>query len=682
MEKKFNKKYILIPIFLVVLIATVFVLGKSLAFFNYEKHGETVNVVTFKGLDIDILNSSNNSLSLVNAYPMYDSDGLAQTPLEFNITNLSSNVIDYTLKIETDTEKLSECVIQGTNTPCTGLSTNYIKYAYKFGNGEYSEPANLGSNSNIVLDNTILGGNTTKVSLVIWIDSTATNEIEGQVFYGKLVLEATKSKTLAGSVISYQPVIKENPTLTSSTDENNESGLYKMSVTNGFGGANGYTYYFRGDVSNNYVEFAGILWRIVRINEDGTIRLIVDDAVNNDTRYQFSSDYSDYNNVYYTNSDIKSAIDTWYQQTIVNGGYDSYVASGNYFCEQARVKWDDTYTFTNVLMANRDDYTPTLQCSTDANNKGLYNSKVALLTYDEVVLAGGYPGEYNTSYYLYKGAVADNSYYWWLMSPMGMAGSIYGSEWRIDANGVLEDNDVEKDYYLRPVINLKSDLEISGTGTKTDPYVVGYKKLSVNSYDTLNALGKVHGATKQNGYVSFDGVDDYIDLGLANYDFGNTFSMAIKVKFNQLNKYQDFFNNFQSAGMGIDIMTNNHVRAEVNIDSVGWVGVSSINEVNSDNIYVIVLLYDGNSIKLYINGVYQGETLTTNNFKISTMPIYLGANPDENGSISSTANINVYKVAVFDRALTAKEIQNGFTNDIKIYNPTDLLVYEDFTINQ
>ncbi len=37
-----------------------------------------------------------------------------------------------------------------------------------------------------------------------------------------------------------------------------------------------------------------------------------------------------------------------------------------------------------------------------------------------------------------------------------------------------------------------------------------------DQYDSLNTQGKVNGATKEDGYVSFDGVDDYIDLGLEN----------------------------------------------------------------------------------------------------------------------------------------------------------------------
>ena len=35
-----------------------------------------------------------------------------------------------------------------------------------------------------------------------------------------------------------------------------------------------YSYYYRGEVNNNWVEFAGYLWRIVRINGNGSIRLV------------------------------------------------------------------------------------------------------------------------------------------------------------------------------------------------------------------------------------------------------------------------------------------------------------------------------------------------------------------------------------------------------------------------
>ena len=35
-----------------------------------------------------------------------------------------------------------------------------------------------------------------------------------------------------------------------------------------------FTYYYRGNVNNNWVSFGGFLWRIIRINGDGSIRMI------------------------------------------------------------------------------------------------------------------------------------------------------------------------------------------------------------------------------------------------------------------------------------------------------------------------------------------------------------------------------------------------------------------------
>ena len=45
-------------------------------------------------------------------------------------------------------------------------------------------------------------------------------------------------------------------------------GIYEETTSKGI------TYYWRGDVENNYLVFANKYWRIIRINEDGTLRII------------------------------------------------------------------------------------------------------------------------------------------------------------------------------------------------------------------------------------------------------------------------------------------------------------------------------------------------------------------------------------------------------------------------
>ena len=51
-------------------------------------------------------------------------------------------------------------------------------------------------------------------------------------------------------------------------DNPDNSGIYKAVDDDGA------TYYYRGDVNNNWVKFGNYLWRVVRINGDGSIRLI------------------------------------------------------------------------------------------------------------------------------------------------------------------------------------------------------------------------------------------------------------------------------------------------------------------------------------------------------------------------------------------------------------------------
>ena len=194
MVKKHSKlkMVVLIVTVLVLMALIVFLVGRSFGFFQYMKKGEVVNVVAINGLDITIDNETDDALNLTDAYPEYDSDGLQNDPFTFTINNTSSKPIDYTLKLLNDSEKQAECVLEDEVTPCTLLPYEYIKYAYSINNGAYSEPANLTSDGTIYSE-TIGGKANTTISIKLWIDSTAPNSIQGNAFFGKLVLSGTKS---------------------------------------------------------------------------------------------------------------------------------------------------------------------------------------------------------------------------------------------------------------------------------------------------------------------------------------------------------------------------------------------------------------------------------------------------------------------------------------------------------
>mgnify|MGYP001135135713 FL=1 len=143
-------------------------------------------------------------------------------------------------------------------------------------------------------------------------------------------------------------VVDAEPTLTTSSNNTSDaSGLYKSTATN-TGEA---TYYFRGNVENNYVSFAGFTWRIVRINEDGTIRIVMQDGINSNANIAFNSSRNNYTYMYYTNSEAKTQLESWYQTNIGSkSNLVKNVASGAYYCEQAKVKYTDGYTSGNATM--------------------------------------------------------------------------------------------------------------------------------------------------------------------------------------------------------------------------------------------------------------------------------------------------------------------------------------------
>ena len=258
-------------------------------------------------------------------------------------------------------------------------------------------------------------------------------------------------------------VIDAEPTLTTSSNNTSDaSGLYKSTATN----TGEPTYYFRGNVTNNYVSFAGQTWRIVRVNEDGTIRIVMQNGISS-TESKFNTNYNNYKYMYYTNSNAKTKLESWYQTNIGgNTNLASKVATGAYYCEQAKAKYSSSYTSGSANMTLYSSYTPDFKCTTDGNGKGSVNASVGLLSYDEVVHAGGYYGRGNSKYYLNKSAI-----YWWTMSPAGFSGSDSGV-WFVTTAGYLNYGDVSGTSRLRAVLNLKADTMVTGIGTGTDPFVI------------------------------------------------------------------------------------------------------------------------------------------------------------------------------------------------------------------
>ena len=302
-----------------------------------------------------------------------------------------------------------------------------------------------------------------------------------------------------------------------SVNNDGSVNVTEVEATNGYlckaKDAYGDSYYYRGNVTNNYVEFAGFYWRIVRINGDGTVRVIYDGTsahANGEASADrqigtsaFNSSYKDNAYVGYmygktgastyadahantNNSTIKTYIDNWYKTNIVGTTNEQYLAD-NVFCNDRSISSNKPGYYTNLGYGTNVTYyrwyndpwesknynkKMLLTCSqkNDAftvsdttNGNGALTYPVGLLSTDEIVLAGGW-NVANSGYYLYSGQ------YWWASSPYGFLGS-EAVVLRVRPNGSEYGNgSVNLGNGVRPVFNLKAEVLAQGSGTASDPY--------------------------------------------------------------------------------------------------------------------------------------------------------------------------------------------------------------------
>ena len=386
---------------------------------------------------------------------------------------------------------------------CTTKSFNSETARYSLGNCSLKDPTTLdySGDTKYYYSTESMAYNQTNSKMYV---SRNTGDINVYQITG--ATKTTSTQTTNGIIYATNVYNLSCITLTETELETDKSdkGLYQG--TDDYGT----TYYYRGNVKNNNVYFAGFYWQIVRINGDGSIRLIYNGSTKNATgvnqsinskTYQFNSKYNDpaYVGYMYGNPDgttfdevhantndstIKSTVDSWYKTNIVDKGYSSYVSNAVGFCGDRTIYSGgngitasinvnfgaygryaiDTAQFT-CPEPSRDLYTTT---DSSIGNKAL-TYPVGLITYDEMVFAGMDNKHINKLSWIYS------NQYTWTMSPTSFSAA-YGAalEWFGHSDGSLSGWwGVNNSLGVRSVINLKSDVKITGgIGTANDPFVV------------------------------------------------------------------------------------------------------------------------------------------------------------------------------------------------------------------
>ena len=284
--------------------------------------------------------------------------------------------------------------------------------------------------------------------------------------------------------------------------DKSDKGLYQMADDDGI------SYYYRGSVNNNYVKYAGAYWRIIRINGDGSVRLLYAGTTANASgfglnikswvKFNTKSDNPAYvgymygstlntsyekTNVNENDSNIKKELDNWYKTNILGTSNESVIADAG-FCNDRSLSSGDGYSATgsNTYYGPYSRYyqtkQPTLKCaqtndlftlSTNTKGNKALTYPIGLITVDELMLSGYADGYINKSAYTYS-----TSHYWNLSSSAFNVFALMANGFALSSEGYPHGYQyVTYGFGVRAVINLSSEAQISGgIGTSSSPYEI------------------------------------------------------------------------------------------------------------------------------------------------------------------------------------------------------------------
>ncbi len=460
MKKAYKISLISIAMLLVVSLATSFSYGVWLSDQN------TDSVVSMSSDCLKIMYGSTDTITLNKPLSISDDDGYGSMAYPFTVINNCNEEKNVELRLDTlegstiensklkvyvngDVE-LKPTILEELPTTKT-LTTNSI-------------------NSNLVLSFKMKVKETIRGNVRMWLSKEAALDPGKENFLGGIyfttdetIIKPTFKETLLAK--EGLDAINAKEEIDFSNIEVEDTGLHATLDTEGT------SYYFRGNTQNNYVSFGGFTWRIIRINGNGSVRMILSDSIE-DAAYNTISTEEKYEGYTYKNGDeenssnAKIILDKWYKENITDKDFDKYVAT-EYFCndssvfneEGSRINYQE---YGNLFLS----YTPSLKCGKIEKDYGNnYRLKVGLITGSETVLAGASLSQANDSYYLYNGTSFIT------MTPIDYyKGQSYIGI--ILPNGAFNNAIVNELRGIRPVINLSAATTVTGSGTMEDPYLI------------------------------------------------------------------------------------------------------------------------------------------------------------------------------------------------------------------
>ena len=505
----------------VMIISLICVVGVSYAFFTAGMSSETSTTVRADAGTMKITYDGGKDINLAGIYPKDDVWATKTITVTGNNTTDAEMYYKLTLVVDSNTFKTDDSLqyeLVSTNTSTNGevipniSKTDITGTSIELGNGHFVKANNA--------------KHTYLLKIYYPKKATSQNANQGAAFSAHVEITSAKAPT-APTVSNLAEAIRANNEVqTPLTTPGAAISTADEALLASAEDDNGTSYYFRGAVKNNYVEFANKCWRIVRVGGDDSVKLILHndntkkvanpcDAANNSTsaafaRYSgttytsaFNSSHND--NAYVgfkygtagasdyatthantNNSTILTNLETWYNNNLKT--YEKVIAD-TVWCNDKTVT-DKTYNPWNWSNVNGLGYGtnvtiygatqrlvstsrsaggtgPSFKCNGELSK---ITSKVGLITADELAFAGYAHELENTTTYLQENI---GTLWWWSLSPYDFS-SIGAAVWGVlGGNGYFSTSGVSDHAGgLRPSISLKSTTNVTGDGTSSSPFVV------------------------------------------------------------------------------------------------------------------------------------------------------------------------------------------------------------------
>ena len=360
-----KKKNVYLIIGIVSLICVI--AGVSFAAWILNFQQTNTNVVATDCFNITFKEDT-EAISLNKAYPITDEEGKTLTPYTFTITNQCSSYASYQINLEvindsTLTNYSYLKVMLGDNTPVL-LSSNEVVQptldnattSFKLTTGYLDHNESVTYDLRLWMDENVTANDTdsmnkvfnSKVTIIAsYIDHIPTAYEQCIEEYGE---DSIQCGILADVDTEGCPTVNADGTV-QVTDEEKNNG-YLCSAPDDYGTS----YYYRGNVENNWVKFAGYYWRILRINGDGSIRMIyagdasVIDTLSNKSDV-LKNGYND------SSTDYTQIGTSAYNLHNDNNAYVGYMYGENYWGEPATSETTSSLTLNSYYYYYADNYT-------------------------------------------------------------------------------------------------------------------------------------------------------------------------------------------------------------------------------------------------------------------------------------------------------------------------------------